>query len=90
MTWPYSALQKASASIGMSASTNVLTMHAANPVASRDKDKLASFTLSGSGTTSVNQSRLVISRCFECLEDLSHFLPPLIGVGAVHPVGRHL
>lgn len=44
----------------------------------------------GSGTTSVNQSRLVISRCFECLEDLSHFLPPLIGVGAVHPAGRHL
>ncbi|MGX1127923.1 hypothetical protein RKD49_000113 [Streptomyces glaucescens] len=33
---------------------------------------------------------LVISGCFECLEDLSHFLAPLVGVGAVHPAGRHL
>jgi hypothetical protein len=44
---------------------------------------LALFTRMGSGTTFVKESRLVISGCFECLEDLSHFLAPLIGVGAV-------
>jgi hypothetical protein len=54
-----------------------------------DKE-VASFTSSGSGTTFVKESRLVISGCFECLEDLSHFLAPLIGVGAVHPAGCYL
>lgn len=49
----------------------------------------ASSTRTGSGTTSVKQPRLAISGCFECLEDLSHFLAPLVGVGAVHPAGCH-
>lgn len=44
---------------------------------------------SGSGTASVKRSRLVIGGRFECLEDLSHFLAPLVGVGAVHPAGCH-
>lgn len=43
--------------------------------------------LKGSGTTSVKRSRLVIGGRFEYLEDLSHFLAPLVGVGAVHPAG---
>ncbi len=54
------------------------------------REGLALSTRTGSGTASVKRSRLVISGCFECLEDLSHFLAPPIGVGSVHPAGCHL
>lgn len=46
--------------------------------------------VSAPGTTSVKRSRLVISGRFECVEDLSHFLAPFVGVGAVHPAGCYL